>query len=337
MRDRIAPRDETTISVVMTTFNGERYVREQLESIYLQTRAPSEVIICDDRSTDATADMVKQFIVERGLSSWQLFINHKNLGWQRNFFNAMRRATGDIIFLCDQDDIWYSDKIEVMTHVMTQERGMLCLSGRIMTIDQHGRSTSDPGFPAGGASWRVEKREFSRRFNTTVLLGCTLSFRREIAEVIARLGVDYYSHDEQVCRLAALLDGLYILDRPVLKYRIHSSNASGISSGSGPGAGSNSTRTANIRANMEWLEAVIERSPHGAWPKRKLHILRKSREMQQARLRFLSTRRFRDYFGLLRFLPYYSGLFMFLGDFAYAWGLQKHAARLLRRLPTATD
>ena len=328
--------NEITVSVIMTTYNGQEYVWEQLQSLYSQTRTPDEVIISDDHSTDGTATIIENFIVKHGLSNWTLTINQVNLGWQRNFNQAIGRVTGDVIFLSDQDDIWLPDKIEVMTQVMLQNSHVQCLSGRLETIDNLGRSITECSFPAGGNSGRVQMKRFSKRFNTTILLGCTLSFRRPIAEMITNLGVTHYSHDEQVCRLATLLDGLYILDRPVIKYRLHDTNSSGVVRGSGRGSSSLDARALSIRSNLDWLDAILTRIPDGTWPESKLRVLCKTRAMQAARLTFLATKRLREFLRLMRFLPYYSGISMFLGDFAYTYGLQIHAARIHRRLRPAS-
>lgn len=90
------------VSVVMTTYNGEKYVCEQLNSIYRQTQPPNEVIICDDCSTDKTAQIINEFIEKHNLTNWIFSVNQENKGWQRNFLEAMEKATGDILFLCDE-------------------------------------------------------------------------------------------------------------------------------------------------------------------------------------------------------------------------------------------
>lgn len=86
------------ISVLMTTYNGERYVHKQIESIYRQTRKPDEVVICDDRSTDSTCEIIQRFIKEKSISNWNLYINKENLGWQNNFYQGTSMVEGDMIF-----------------------------------------------------------------------------------------------------------------------------------------------------------------------------------------------------------------------------------------------
>ena len=102
-------------SVAIATYNGEKYIIEQLESILYQTQAVDEVIICDDCSQDRTVHIIRDFIVQHELNcTWKLFVNDQNLGYCENFKKAIYLCTGDIVFFCDQDDIWVKNRVEVM-------------------------------------------------------------------------------------------------------------------------------------------------------------------------------------------------------------------------------
>lgn len=101
-------------SVVMSTYNGEKYITEQLDSLRTQSQSADEVIIADDCSTDHTVEIVRRYINQHNLSDWQVIVNQHNKGWRRNFMEAMWSASGDLIFPCDQDDIWRNDKIKVI-------------------------------------------------------------------------------------------------------------------------------------------------------------------------------------------------------------------------------
>jgi len=98
------------ISVAMCTYNGARYVREQLESIVRQTAAPDEVVICDDASTDRTAQIVEIFLAHSAMRV-RLIRNTGTLGCTGNFQRAIRLCRGDIIVLADQYDIWKPEKV----------------------------------------------------------------------------------------------------------------------------------------------------------------------------------------------------------------------------------
>lgn len=105
-------------SIILSSYNGKKYIKEQLQSIMAQTLMPDEVIIVDDCSTDSTVEVCNSFIEEHKLDNWKVIPNAVNKGWAENFSDAFLIASGDLIFPCDQDDIWLEDKIEKMTSVM---------------------------------------------------------------------------------------------------------------------------------------------------------------------------------------------------------------------------
>ena len=117
-----------SISVVMTTYNGEKYIVEQLDSIRNQSRVPDEVIIYDDCSSDLTVSLIEKYIDDYELTNWTLHCNERNLGWRKNFVEAMEASTGDLIFLSDQDDIWNRDKIEDMAFYLEKDKKILLLA-----------------------------------------------------------------------------------------------------------------------------------------------------------------------------------------------------------------
>lgn len=103
---------QVKVSVVMCTYNGEKFLQEQIDSILNQTYPIHELIIQDDRSTDHTVDIVRKY--QHQDSRVKLFINEQPLGFNHNFSIAFTRAEGDYIASTDQDDIWRADKIEVL-------------------------------------------------------------------------------------------------------------------------------------------------------------------------------------------------------------------------------
>ena len=110
------------VSVVMTTYNGQKYLRDQMDSLREQTMPIDEVIIMDDCSTDDTPVLVSAYIAEHSLKGWKLVRNKQNQGWKKNFKSGFDLSTGDYIFPCDQDDIWRMDKIQKMVEVTVEVR-----------------------------------------------------------------------------------------------------------------------------------------------------------------------------------------------------------------------
>ena len=110
-------------SVAMCTYNGAKYLEEQLRSLLAQQRLPDEVVICDDGSTDGTIALLEQFVANP-LIPVRLFRNPVNLGFSRNFAQAIRLCQGDLIALADQDDIWYPEKLRRLEESFEQAPGM---------------------------------------------------------------------------------------------------------------------------------------------------------------------------------------------------------------------
>ncbi len=98
------------ISVLLTSYNGEKYITPLLDSLRLQSRKADRLLIIDDRSTDKTKEKVEKYIENYSLSDWTFTVNEKNLGWIRNFWFGIRalsrdsRGDDNLIFICDQDD-----------------------------------------------------------------------------------------------------------------------------------------------------------------------------------------------------------------------------------------
>lgn len=101
------------VSVALCTYNGERFLAEQLESIARQTRVPDEIVILDDRSEDSTVEVAKAVCHNAGLAG-VIEVNERRLGVEKNFSRALGRTHGDVIFFCDQDDVWMPARVEKM-------------------------------------------------------------------------------------------------------------------------------------------------------------------------------------------------------------------------------
>jgi len=112
------------ISIAMATYNGAQYLEAQLQSFVDQTRPPDELIITDDCSTDGTADIVYEF-AKTAPFEVVFCRNEKNLGYCGNFNAALMQTTGDLVFLSDQDDVWFPEKIAYIAEVAERNPEML--------------------------------------------------------------------------------------------------------------------------------------------------------------------------------------------------------------------
>ncbi len=215
-----------TTAVAMALYNGEKFLHKQLESIRTQTKAPDQVILCDDGSSDGTVQLVRDYIREHALEErWTLWVNEKNLGYARNFFHAMERCEADLIFLADQDDIWKPDKIEKMASVMEQrpEIGLLCCKFQIMDAEDRVMH----GILAGSgketfAVRQVAEVELLQAFYWLGMLMCVRkSFLGDILPYAKDLSI---AHDRVLSHCAADRGQFYDYDYIGAYHRRHENN-----------------------------------------------------------------------------------------------------------------
>lgn len=228
-----------TSSVVMTTYNGMKYVIQQLESIKNQTLAPCEVIIADDGSTDATVDVINEFISSNGLSNWYVIRNDVNKGWRRNFVEAAALAKGKYIFFCDQDDIWIKDKIEVMVSAMEHNKQINVLAGKYIKFQ-----SEIPEFEITGNEVHPVKEDNHLLF--TNFPGCVYCVRRTFWEEIIQYWNGVFSHDAICWAVAKLQKSAYVLERPVIYWRRHYDSTYTVTS----------RKLKNRETRIEWLKTA---------------------------------------------------------------------------------
>ena len=199
------------ISIALCTYNGAKYLEEQLESIALQTRVPDEMIICDDRSKDSTLEILRTFAA-RASFPVNIFLNEKNLGSTKNFEKAINLCTGDIIFLADQDDVWYPDKLEKIEKLflISPSTGLVFTDAEV--VDENLR-------PLGYTLWQSNAFNIKERnsfiqgkfievlLKRNVVTGSTMAFRSEFKKLFFPIP-DIWVHDGWIALLIAFVSDL---------------------------------------------------------------------------------------------------------------------------------
>ena len=310
------------ISIAMTTYNGSKYIIEQLTSILHQTVQPDEVIICDDRSGDDTVRLVADFISQNGLSNWRVSVNERNLGWKQNFRRAIRMTKGDIVFFADQDDIWMPHKLEEMSALM-EKYDMGCLFGESVKIDSDGNDLAERN-SVNILSGSLNKIVFSPSFYTVGGLGCCMCAHRRVIDKYLLLDVGVDDHDSQCPRIAILYDSLWHLDKAVIKYRIYSGNTSGISSQYSYGSSDLKHRIEDIKSICTWLEAVLK--DPDVEDSRKIYI-GEAMALQKKRVLYLNGEK-GNIIQLMKYRRCYPSMTMIIGDFAYRHGINKMLGKI---------
>jgi glycosyltransferase involved in cell wall biosynthesis len=219
------------ISVCMTTYNGEKYIHKQVSSILNQIAEDDELIVCDDRSSDATIDILSSFQDTR----IKIVINDENLGFSRNFSKCISLAQGDIIFLSDHDDVWLPGKVEKYLKIFQENGEVISIMSNMEIVDENGLVTNSRflDLKSGNSNrvWRVVKN-----FVKSTYYGCSIAFRKELVTKILPLPFHF---DTWIGLVSDIYARCYHLDEVTMQYRRHSNNAS-------------SLKTSKLHIIMKW-------------------------------------------------------------------------------------
>ena len=202
------------ISVCLATYNGEKYIREQLDSILPQLNCDDEIVVSDDSSTDKTLQIVQSFDDPR----IRIFPNNKFHSPIFNFENALKKANGEYIFLCDQDDIWLSNKIEMMKKYLGKYD--LVVSD-CKVVDANLNVLSESFF-----STLHSGNGFCKNLIKNTYLGCCMAFRKEVLKYILPFPSLIAMHDIWIGLSVELNGKPYFLHEPLMLYRRHGGNVS---------------------------------------------------------------------------------------------------------------
>ncbi len=206
-------------SIAMCTYNGEKYIREQLESIIGQTLPPDEIVICDDCSKDHTIQVVRDTL-KNWDGRWTLVCNEKNLGYKKNFEKAISLCHGDIIYLSDQDDVWDIHKIEIMNEVFRQHP-------EVVTAWHDAELVGPKLEPLYPSFWKntlffdyekFMKGDYSHVWWGNVMQGSACAFRREVFEAARPFPMEAV-HDEWLLLISLLLGEVLPVPKVLMKYR----------------------------------------------------------------------------------------------------------------------
>jgi len=214
----------------MCTYNGERFLQEQLASIAQQTRLPDELVVCDDRSTDQTVGMLREFAASAPYPV-RIFENEHNLGFAANFERAIRLCGGDLIALSDQDDIWYPNRLERSE----QELGEHPQAGLVFSdadvIDDQSRRQEKTLWQRLGFAGKRERDLLDGHYIVLAkhrfMTGATVMFRAGLRDRCLPIATGWI-HDEWIALITAAFSDLRPIDQPLIRYRIHGSQQVGL-------------------------------------------------------------------------------------------------------------
>lgn len=203
-----------SISVCMATYNGEAYIKKQLESILVQLKEDDEIIISDDLSTDNTLNIIRSFNDPR----IKIYKDRKYGSPAYNFENALKHASGDYIFLSDQDDVWLFNKVISMTQLL--DKFDLVVSD-CKVVDENLKIIHESFFSllnSGPGFWK--------NFKKNTFLGCCMAFKKDILFYVLPFPTNIFMHDIWIGHMVELKGKTFFLDQPLMLYRRHGNNAS---------------------------------------------------------------------------------------------------------------
>ncbi len=200
------------VSVCMTTFNGEKYLKRQLDTILTQLDENDELIISDDSSTDHTVEIIEAYHDSRIRLLKEGNFHHPIF----NMENALKKARGDYIFLADQDDVWLSGRVQKVKEKLQTFDLVMCNA----FIVDHEEKTLHPSY----FEWKGSGNGFFKNLKKNSFLGSAMAFNRKIATLALPFPKQIAMHDVWMGLLAECSGKVLFLDERLIKYRRHKDN-----------------------------------------------------------------------------------------------------------------
>lgn len=225
-RRRVSIKYTNTLNILMATYNGEKYIAEQIESILTQTYTNFRLIISDDNSTDSTKDIIEKY---SSTDNRIIFNSNKtNIGVIKNFEKLINNSRSEYFMLCDQDDVWYPNKVEKSLEFIMNNDVLLMYSDLHVVNDQ--LQTISQSY------WRMKKISPVKRKPWTTLLvqnvvtGCTIIAKNELKHFALPFPNIIEMHDSWLALVASIHGEINYIDEPMILYRQHQNNYVGASS-----------------------------------------------------------------------------------------------------------
>lgn len=201
------------VSVAMATYNGEKYIEQQIDSILAQLGKEDELIISDDHSSDQTLAIIEGYLKED--QRVKLFVNEES-GVTSNFENAIKRTQNDIIFLSDQDDIWKPEKVKTVKEYYEKNPDIQMIMSDITVVDNQLNTTIESFYEFRGSRAGVIKNIIKNSY-----IGCAMSFRKELKPKILPIPRNVPMHDMWIGLVADMSKSALLIPEKLIYYRRH--------------------------------------------------------------------------------------------------------------------
>lgn len=300
------------ISLVMATYNGSKYIEEQLESIIDQTIKVDEIIIVDDCSNDSTVDKCLEFSKKFNYINWNIIKNQKNIGWKKNFKKGIKYANGDFIFLCDQDDIWYKNKIEKTMKIFeTYEDAMLVSTNEDILFYNNLKQTK--------CKKKCIKVPFDKKKFINNPNGCSMCLKNDFFKKIDKYWDDNVPHDLTLWQFSIVMNSCYFLDESTLIHRMSGENVTGKK------AKNKDVRKKFVDESLILLLNIIKYNKvNNALNEKQINIINKTIKAFNNRMDVLKNRNIISFLKSIIFYRYiYKTKKMIIGDLFFSFGYKR--------------
>lgn len=222
------------VSVALCTYNGEKYLKEQLDSILNQSRKPDEVVVCDDKSSDSTWSILEHFIQEAPFEV-RLIRNEHNLGSTANFAKAISLCTGEIIFLSDQDDVWLPGKLAVVADVLEQDPDVGMVFSNAFVTNEYLQPYAESlwecvKFDKDMQRLCLQGRLWSVLTQRSYVTGATMAFSSKWKFLLDPFPTKWV-HDEWITILIDVMSKIKFVPEKLILYRQHQNQQIGVKIG----------------------------------------------------------------------------------------------------------
>jgi glycosyltransferase involved in cell wall biosynthesis len=305
-----------SVSVALCTYNGARYLRQQLDSLAAQTRRPDEVVVGDDASTDDSVAIVETWARETGIPTY-ITRNQPGLGPTRNFEATIARCRGDVICPCDQDDVWLPTKIEKTGALIQRDPGVtfaICQS-EICSEDLAPRGVTvfdDQRFTERYRTLVRSGEGFDAYLRHLVAPGHAMAFRKTLFDRLFPFP-DTCVHDQWIALIASAVGKTALADESLVRYRYHQQNALGGSQKTllDWSAAQGKLKLDHLQRNIDTYRALRDRLPQLNIDG-KIRFLESRKSMRAGRLKRTTTSL--KLYVLGQYHRYGRGLLTFLRD-----------------------
>ena len=208
------------VSVAMATYNGEKYLEQQIDSILSQLGNEDELIISDDHSSDQTLAMIEKYM--KNDHRVKLFMNEES-GVTSNFENAIKRTQNELIFLSDQDDIWKPEKVKTVKDYYEKNPHIQMIMSDITVVDNQLNPTIESFYEFRGSRAGVFKNIIKNSY-----IGCAMSFKKELKTKILPIPRNVPMHDMWIGLVADMNKSALLIPEKLIYYRRHDATVTSV-------------------------------------------------------------------------------------------------------------